>query len=592
MLGLVAILVCCLLSALAANAAKEVNQESGKSDLRLEYELQQRRMLEKDPAPTRIKGVEPERVEFYTEKNPEGAIKREYDLYLDKFVVWCSDSSAVVSAIGNPHFIQSIKHIPNYGWEIRVHTSDIMKGKILSDKLREMDCVQGVENYAYPKEGYVHIPNYSLSFGLYKSSDTTRLKHIADSLGMKLYTFDKRKKTWHVRPKSGIRFSRLKLLNALLDSDIIKYCDMEWASGGFVIQDFTLDPYVEDQWGLYNIDNISKPDSLKYTDLDVSRAWDLATGHGVKICVIDLGFDMTNRDLQNKIVACHDCTTGKDQILPVLNPELEIKINDHGTACAGIASAIRNNNYGISGYAPDSELILVRFSNEDVVVNEETLSNAEQWAAAIKWAVDAGADVISCSLSYSKENPNIKEAVEYALTEGRNKKGCIFVNSAGNNGTIGGEITFPATLDGVMAVGGLSKDIRRYYTSSYGAALFAMAAGHEVCSLTVEKDKDDHRKVIKKDYKGTSYACPAVAAVAALVLEVFPNATASQVREIIGSTCRLPKGISPSEIKPYGAWNPDYGYGMVNAFEAVKKAIAKKTTGHSVPNIPYPVIKK
>lgn len=49
-------------------------------------------------------------------------------------------------------------------------------------------------------------------------------------------------------------------------------------------------------------------------------------------------------------------------------------------------------------------------------------------------------------------------------------------------------------------------------------------------------------------------------------------ATAAQVRKIIAETAKK-IGNKPYNVnKTYGSWNQWYGYGLVNAYEAVKKA--------------------
>ncbi len=582
------LLLCSVFCAFMAKAANQQKDEGDK--IRFDPELQFTKIPEPDTPPARVSGIKPEIIRYCPDRSRMGSKNyEEYELYLDKFVVWCSDSAATVSAIGNPKFITSIEYIPDYGWEIRVNTSDVRKGKALRDKLRKMAGVQGVENYGYPSEGHELVPSNGVCVGLYELSDSVRLKQIVDSLGLIAHPDEGYKWIWIVRPKAGVKFNRLDILKTLLDREMFSICSLDWVTKGVVYQAFTLDPYVKEQWGLYNCADVSRPNEFKYTDLDVSRAWDIATGHGVKICLIDYYFDGNNEDLKSKIYACHDCSTGKDKITEGrIESDSAFFDNSHGTACAGIAAATRNNKFGISGIAPDAELILVRISRRSAVVDGLFLSVEKQLAAAIKWGVNAGADIISCSMSYSGNSSSINEAVNYALTNGRNQKGCVFICAAGNNGDTDGIIQTPGKLDGVLAIGALNKDLTRYRKSNFGEALFAMGPGSDICSLAVEVG--DYKRPIYEYFEGTSYACPAVAGVAAMILEVFPDAEAAQVREIIGSTCQLPAGVSATTVKDYGPWNSKYGYGLVNAFEAVRKAVAMQASGYSVPVIPYPVV--
>ena len=80
----------------------------------------------------------------------------------------------------------------------------------------------------------------------------------------------------------------------------------------------------------------------------------------------------------------------------------------------------------------------------------------------------------------------------------------------------------------------------------------------------------------------TSSACPQVAAVCALVMSVNPCLTGAEVREIVESTAQK---VRPDLYKykdtigrPNGTWHREVGYGLVDAYAAVAKAIRMKDT--------------
>jgi len=82
------------------------------------------------------------------------------------------------------------------------------------------------------------------------------------------------------------------------------------------------------------------------------------------------------------------------------------------------------------------------------------------------------------------------------------------------------------------------------------------------------------------NFSGTSSACPHVAGVAALVLSVNPSLTSEQVQQIICSTAQKLGGyiFQTDSIHPYGTWNNEVGYGLVDAYAAVQVACATITT--------------
>ena len=83
-------------------------------------------------------------------------------------------------------------------------------------------------------------------------------------------------------------------------------------------------------------------------------------------------------------------------------------------------------------------------------------------------------------------------------------------------------------------------------------------------------------------FGGTSAACPHVAGVAALILSINPTLTQKQVRDIIESTARKVGSYSYATTtgRPNGTWNNEMGYGLIDAYEACKKAC--KVELHSI----------
>lgn len=111
--------------------------------------------------------------------------------------------------------------------------------------------------------------------------------------------------------------------------------------------------------------------------------------------------------------------------------------DNHGTACSGVACA--NGHHGASGVAPKAQLIPIRYASP-------LGSQAE--ADAFVWAASHGADVISCSWgpedgdwsdpsdpAHHQVVPlpdSTRLAIDWAVANGRNGKGCVITFAAGN----------------------------------------------------------------------------------------------------------------------------------------------------------------
>lgn len=243
----------------------------------------------------------------------------------------------------------------------------------------------------------------------------------------------------------------------------------------------------------------------------------------------------------------------------------------HGTHTAGVIAADRNNDIGIRGIANDVLIMSVR-----------TVPNGDERdkdvANAIRYAVDNGARIINMSFgkSLSPHKEIVDAAVHYAESHG-----VLLIHAAGNDSHDNDKReNFPNRqyLDSGEAknwieVGASSWSLDENLAASFsnygkkGVDLFA--PGVDIMS-TEPGDAYD-----AKD--GTSFACPVVAGVAAMIMSYFPELTNLQVRKILVESVSPYKDLkvlrpgSSNEILPFGDLSVTGG--LIDAGRAVELAL-------------------
>src|SRR5450755_324548 len=251
---------------------------------------------------------------------------------------------------------------------------------------------------------------------------------------------------------------------------------------------------------------------------------------------------------------------------------------DHGTFCAGIISAIRNNGVGMDGVTDNVIIMSVR-AVSTIQYGDEMDKDI---ALAIRYAVDNGARIIS--MSFGKGLSPQKERVDAAglCTE---KKGVLLVHGAGNNSAnIDTTAFFPSPdylnssgrADNFINVGAITMDTGFALTarySNYGQKeVDLFAPGSEIYS-SLPGNKYDFDS-------GTSLSTPVVAGVAALLLEYYPQLTAIQLKYILLKSVTSLKGklvYKPGTKEKVEFSNLCVSGGVVNAYKAIQLAATIST---------------
>ncbi len=384
------------------------------------------------------------------------------------------------------------------------------------------------------------IPNGYINVKLKSASEYSTLQTVAQQKGCEIIEQNPFMPLWYnLRVKDAPGRNAVDIANAIYETG--KFASA-FPSFTFDAIEISYDPDVYKQWGLYNPD-------YEGLDISLSQAWSYATGRGIKVAIVDQGIDLNHQDLRDNIYPVSYDTENKTSPSKLYG--------DHGTHCAGIVAAVRNNGIQVVGVAPDAKLMSVSNSLSLSSNLESNLANG------INWAWENGADVISCSW-WCYKNDLLEDAIDNAVTKGREGKGCVFVKSAGNYTSLHPtyDISYPGDYSpDVIAVSNMTKNGSIAESSCYGPNLLVAAPGTGILS-TIRNNQ-------VKEMSGTSMACPHVAGLAALILERNPSLTAKQVREIIAKNTKKIGDIPYSNNKIYGTWNIKYGYGLIDAYKAV-----------------------
>ena len=365
------------------------------------------------------------------------------------------------------------------------------------------------------------------------------------------------------------------------------------------------DPYYVRQWPLSNEGTSLQGSGTADADMDVDSAWTITTGNpNIKVAIVDSGVDTLHSDLKNNLLAGHDAVGDSTNGYPTPN----FQEDGHGTCCAGIIGAEKDNGIGVAGVAPSCKMIPIRaFYYTGSGGSTLPFSTASIFANAIGWAwSDAGADIMSHSWGLP---PNlivvlpggiqpVEDAMLQAYTNGREGKGCAMFFSSGNEGDSLGPI-WPGKLDIAIGVNATSMcDERKNandcsnetWGGDYGPGLDFSAPGVRVATTDMRGNKgfsttSDYYML----FNGTSAACPNAAAVGALVLSMRSDLSAADLRNVIAQTADKVGGYAYDSTYSNGTWCKELGFGRVNAYNAVRFANIYSSIGNVGTNLQWNV---
>ncbi|MFF0287762.1 S8 family serine peptidase [Streptomyces sp. NPDC005262] len=286
------------------------------------------------------------------------------------------------------------------------------------------------------------------------------------------------------------------------------------------------------------------------------HAWEEGfTGAGVKVAVLDTGFDPNHPDLKGLIAESANFTD---------EPDTD-DLNGHGThvtstvAGSGAASGGR-----YKGVAPGARILSGKVCTADGNCDDSDI------AEGMTWAAQHGAKVISLSLGDTDTAET--DALEAMVDTVTRDYGVLVVAAAGNNGA-GSKVSSPASADRALAVGAAEDDDDRADFSSVGPRTGdsglkpdILAPGVNVVAAKAGGTTADDGYIAMS---GTSMATPHVAGAAAILFQEHPDWTPEQVKRQLMQTA--------TGAKEHGAYFQ--GSGRVDVARAVDQDVTADVSG-------------
>lgn len=241
--------------------------------------------------------------------------------------------------------------------------------------------------------------------------------------------FKERKSSVSVVTVSSKKLSTKKIIDELKDEEDVLIAEPNYI---YRASSITNDTYSNFQWSLENkgINNGKVGEDIKPTEMWNKKSTEKDTP---VVAIIDSGVDYTHPDLkdkmwvnpyQNKLKGVHgfDFTGTIDDGEPMDDA-------GHGTHCAGIIGATRNNNEGVSGVADNVKIMALKFLTSSGMGTTEDAISAYNY---IYNAMKLGVNVVAVNNSWGG---NEYSEILLNIINKVGKAGAVSVCAAGNEGT-------------------------------------------------------------------------------------------------------------------------------------------------------------
>ncbi|MFB9466351.1 S8 family serine peptidase [Streptomyces cinereospinus] len=272
------------------------------------------------------------------------------------------------------------------------------------------------------------------------------------------------------------------------------------------------------------------------TAMQADEMWQVSTGEGVKVAVIDSGVNAGTPSLTGQVLT--------DEVPEAVGYKATEDYSGHGTSMAELIVGTGSGG-GLKGLAPGAKVVPYRLAFPDLK-NAEEARKAPNTAQAIRAAANSDAKIISMSFTAPTDYPEEAAAIKYAQSKGK-----LMFAGVGNDAETKNLIGYPAAYPYVVGVAASDEEGTVGGFSEHGNYVDLAAPGLNVptwCDATF-------RSYCRG--RGTSQATAIASASAALVWSAHPDWTANQVlASLIDTAGRDWARDDPSTYLGYGLIRP------------------------------------
>lgn len=233
------------------------------------------------------------------------------------------------------------------------------------------------------------------------------------------------------------------------------------------------------------------------------------TGKGVRVAVLDTGFDLGHPDFVGRTVVAQSFIIG----------QTAQDGHGHGTHCIGTSCGPSRAGQGPRyGIACNAEIYVGK------VLNNQGSGTDSSILAGIEWAINNKCAIISMSLGSAVSLNQPFSKIYEAVARRALAAGTLIIAAAGNSSNHPGVINpvgHPANCPSIMAIGALDNTLNIARFSDSG--LMKQGGQIDIAAPGVNVLSSVPRPTIYGKKSGTSMATPHVAGIAALYAEANPD---------------------------------------------------------------------